>query len=102
MITTKRVQVVDAKLAVYKNYKDKIDSNHSIKLLLHHEYEDIDEVAKLSAWNRVSTYCCFIDSVIIFFEKDLKEWLEQTNTQDAINLIQPIKETVVGRLKNER
>lgn len=64
------------KFVVYKNYKDKIDFNYFNKFFLYYEYEDIDEVVKLSVWNRLFIYCCFIDLVIIFFEKDFKEWFE--------------------------
>lgn len=104
LITSKHVQSVDAKLAVYKKYKEEIDAYHPIQILLHHEYEEFDEVAKLSAINRLSSYVCFIESVRNYFEKDfVDECLKGTITQDTITKsIQQSKEETVGSLKIER
>lgn len=101
LITSKHVYAVDAKLAVYKKYKEEIDAHQPI--LLHHEYEEFDEVAKLNAFKRLSSYCGFIESVRTFFEKDLVDWIEGTITQDTIaKCIQQSKEETDGSLKIER
>lgn len=88
-------------MAVYKKYKEEIDAHQPI--LLHHEYEEFDEVAKLNAFKRLSSYCGFIESVRTFFEKDLVDWIEGTITQDTIaKCIQQSKEETDGSLKIER
>lgn len=38
---------------------------------MQHEYEDFDNVAKLIAYNIVSSFCLYLDSLIHMFTNDL-------------------------------
>lgn len=60
-ITSNYISIVKAKLAVYRKYRDAIKDNN---IFLHHEFEDIDEVAKFTASERLSSYCDFFESAI--------------------------------------
>lgn len=47
-------------MAVYRNYKHLIKQR---KIWLQHEYEEFDEVAKLIAYERLSSICVSVESL---------------------------------------
>lgn len=51
-------------MAVYRNYKHLIKHR---KIWLQHEYEEFDEVAKLIAYERLSSICVSVESLINLF-----------------------------------
>lgn len=60
--------VVDAKLKVYRKYKQYIEAND---IILHHVYEHFDELAKVRAYRRVTSYCNFLRSFVDKFPTEL-------------------------------
>lgn len=70
LIKSKSLPVIDAKLMVYKIYKHVILKR---RIILQHEYEDIDDVAKCVAYQILSSFCCFIESVRNAFIIDLRK-----------------------------
>lgn len=68
LISSDSIPVVSAKLLAYKNFKRVINEK---EIYLQHEYEDFDDVAKLIAYNIVSSFCLSLDSVINAFTNDL-------------------------------
>lgn len=58
LIRSKFLPIVEAKLAVYKQFKGKQ------KIFLQHIYDEIDEVAKFIAYQKLSAHCDFINSTI--------------------------------------
>lgn len=54
LIHSKSVRVLEAKLKIYREYKTAIDSSN---ILLQHEYDDIEEISKLSAHNKLTWLC---------------------------------------------
>lgn len=75
LIRSKCIPVVEAKLEVYSKYKLQISKG---EIFLQHEYEEYDEVAKLSAYETISSFCCYVESVVndftIDFSKKLKKY----------------------------
>lgn len=67
LIRSKYISVVEAKLEVYRKYELKINKGD---IFLQHEYEEYDEVAKLSAYATISTFCCYVESVVDAFTTD--------------------------------
>lgn len=68
LISSDSIPVVSAKLIAYKNFKRVINEK---EIYLQHEYEDFDNVAKLIAYNIVSSFCLYLDSLIHTFTNDL-------------------------------
>lgn len=68
LISSDSIPVVSAKLVAYKNFKRVINEK---EIYLQHEYEDFDNVAKLIAYNIVSSFCLYLDSLIHTFTNDL-------------------------------
>lgn len=68
LISSDSIPVVSAKLVAYKNFKRVINEK---EIYLQHEYEDFDNVAKLIAYNIVSSFCLYLDSLIDTFTNDL-------------------------------
>lgn len=69
LIRSKCISVVKAKLEVYSKYKGDI--------FLQHEYEEYDEVAKLSACATISSFCCYVESVVDAFTTDFSKKLKK-------------------------
>lgn len=44
---------------------------------MQHEYEEYDEVAKLSACATISTFCCYVESVVDAFTTDFIKKLKK-------------------------
>lgn len=68
LISSDSIPVVSAKLIAYKNFKRVINEK---EIYLQHVYEDFDNVAKLIAYNIVSSFCLSLDSKIHTFTNDL-------------------------------
>uniref|UniRef100_A0A8W8NLM9 Uncharacterized protein n=1 Tax=Magallana gigas TaxID=29159 RepID=A0A8W8NLM9_MAGGI len=64
LIRSDSIPVIEAKLAVYRNYKHLIIQRN---IWLQHEYEEFDEVAKLIAYERLSSICVSIELLINVF-----------------------------------
>lgn len=60
--------VIDAKLKVYRKYKQYIEANG---IILHHVYENVDELAKVLAYRRVTSYCDYLRSFVDIFPTEL-------------------------------
>lgn len=54
LIKSDSLPIVEAKLEVYKVFKSHIDSKN---ILLHHEFEEYNEIAKLSFHRKMSLFC---------------------------------------------
>lgn len=61
LIHSKSVQVVDAKLKVYKTFKSYMGHGH---IFIHHEYEDNDDIARWIACEHIVPSCAYLESVI--------------------------------------
>lgn len=68
LISSDSIPVVSAKLIAYKNFQRVINKK---EIYLQHEYEDFDNVAKLIAYNIVSSFCLSLDSLIHTFTNGL-------------------------------
>lgn len=108
LIKSKSIPVVDAKLIVYKKYKHVINK---LKIFLRHEYEDYDDVAKFIAYQMLSSYCTFVESVIIAFTIDLPkkisdfpvEFLTPENIkQICLEVFERIEEKAAGSMDSNR
>lgn len=58
LIQSKSLHVIEAKLRVYREFQQEIDSGN---IVLQHVLEDYEEVAKLSLYHTVNSMCSFID-----------------------------------------
>lgn len=83
MIHSKSLRVIEAKLRVYREYKTVIDSG---KILLHHVYEDFEEISKLSALSKMTWLCSVVktlrnnlDCLNTILEKDMDRVLTEEN-----------------------
>lgn len=68
LISCKSLKIVKAKLRVYKKYKHTINER---KLFLQHEYEEFDDVAKMVAYQKLKSFCSYVESVKNAFSVDL-------------------------------
>lgn len=100
--------MVDAKLLVYKKYEHIIDKQ---KIILQHEYEDFDDVAKFIAYQMLSSYCTFVKSAEIALEKDLpskisdypaKSLTVKNIKQLCLEVFERIKDTPFGSMESKR
>lgn len=57
MIQSKSLHVIEAKLKVYREFQHEIDSGNFVLL---HVLDDYEEVAKLSSYHTVNSFCNFI------------------------------------------
>lgn len=83
MIHSKSLRVIEAKLRVYREYKTVIDSG---KILLHHIYDDFEEISKLSAHSKMTWLCSVVktlrnnlDCLNTILEKDMDRVLTEEN-----------------------
>lgn len=74
LIRSKCIPVVEAKLEIYRRYKHCINKG---TIFLQHEYEDFDEVAKFSAYEKLSSFCCYVELVVDTFTTDLYTSLKE-------------------------
>eukprot|EP00105_Crassostrea_gigas_P033758 XP_019917906.1 PREDICTED: uncharacterized protein LOC105348325 isoform X4 [Crassostrea gigas] len=74
LIKCNSLPVVDAKLIVYKKYEHVINEQN---IILQHEYEEFDDVAKCIAYQMISLYCTFVESVITAFKMDLPKMISE-------------------------
>lgn len=81
LIRSKSFPVVEAKLMVYRRYSQEINDKN---IYLQHELEEIDEVAKICAYKKLSEIRIFVESVIETFETYLYEPYEKPLTPDRI------------------
>lgn len=86
LIKGNSLPVVDAKLIVYKKYEHVINKQ---KIILQHEYEEFDDVAKFIAYQMISLYCTFVESVITAFTMDLPKMISEY----------PVESLTVGKIK---
>lgn len=70
LVLSESVGMIDAKLRVYRKYKDDIDAN---EIFLLHAYENYDEIAKSIAYKKVSLFRKLVrDSINIFSTESLE------------------------------
>lgn len=99
LITSKSLPVVDAKLLVYKKYKHVINRR---KIILQHEYEDFDDVAKCIAYQILSSFCTFVESVINAFTMDLHTIISDYPVESlTVEKIKGLCEEVFERIEDE-
>lgn len=108
LIKSKSLPVVDAKLVVYKKYKHVINRRNIILL---HEYEEFDDVAKCIAYQIISSFCTFVESVINAFTMDLhtiiSDYPIESLTVEKIKglceeVFERIEDKPVGRFESKR
>lgn len=108
LIKSKSLPVVDAKLVVYKKYKHVINRRNIILL---HEYEEFDDVAKCIAYQIISSFCTFVESVINAFTMDLhtiiSDYPIESLTVEKIKglceeVFERIEDKTVGRFESKR
>ena len=58
LVKSKRLSAAEAKLAVYRQYKDIIDTE---MILIYHEYDDYDQISRFIAFQRLSFFHNTID-----------------------------------------
>lgn len=68
LIQSESLSIIVAKLIVYRKFNHFINNR---KVLLQHVLEDFDEVAKMSTYERLSSFCVFVESVINTLTVDL-------------------------------
>lgn len=99
LIKSKSLPVVDAKLLVYKKYKHVINRR---KIVLQHEYEEFDDVAKRIAYQILSSFCTFVESVINAFTMDLHTIISDYPVESlTVEKIKRLCEEVFERIKDE-
>lgn len=76
LIRSKCIPVVEAKLEVYRRYRNCINRG---EIFLQHEYEDFDELAKFSAYKKLSSFCCYVELVVNTFTTDLQKTLKESH-----------------------
>ncbi|XP_065939577.1 uncharacterized protein [Magallana gigas] len=86
LIKGNSLPVVDAKLIVYKKYEHVINKQ---KIILQHEYEEFDDVAKFIAYQILSLYCTFVESVITAFTMHLPKMISEY----------PVESLTVGKIE---
>lgn len=86
LIKCNSLPVVDAKLIVYKKYEHVINKQ---KIILQHEYEEFDDVAKFIAYQMISLYCTFVESVITAFTMHLPKMISEY----------PVESLTVGKIE---
>lgn len=67
LIRSESTGVINAKLNVYEKCKDVVDKRD---IFLQHIYEDFDEIAKLSACKKISSYEDFVQEMVDTFSTD--------------------------------
>lgn len=70
LIKSKCVPKDDAKLTVFSNFKHVINKRQPV-IILQHENDEFNDVAKFIAYQMLSQFCTFIESVINAFTIDL-------------------------------
>lgn len=66
LVQSKYLRVIEAKLKVYNEYKDEIESEN---LLLQHVFDDYDEIAKLCAYKKLSWIFGIVECSRILFNR---------------------------------
>lgn len=88
LVHSESMQVVDAKLKVYKTFKSYLEQT---QIFLHHEYEDSDDIAKWIASQKIASLSDYVQSTIDLFSREhlslvienaLKNSLTQENIRD--------------------
>ncbi|XP_065938350.1 uncharacterized protein [Magallana gigas] len=99
LIKSKSLPVVDAKLLVYKKYKHVINRR---KIVLQHEYEEFDDVAKCIAYQILSSFCTFVESVINAFTMDLHTIISDYPVESlTVEKIKRLCKEVFERIEDE-
>lgn len=99
LINSKSLPVVDAKLLVYEKYKHVINRR---KILLQHEYEEFDDVAKCVAFQILSSFCTFVESLINAFTMDLQTIISDYPVESlTVEKIKRLCEEVFERIDDE-
>lgn len=92
LVFSDSVGVIDAKLRVYRKYKDDIDANG---IFLLHGYENYDEVAKSVVFKKVSGFRNLVRDLIDIFSSESLESIVSTAVEISIH-IEPITRLCYG------
>lgn len=99
LIKGNSLPVVDAKLIVYKKYEHVINKQN---IILQHEYEEFNDVAKFIAYQMISLYCTFVESVINAFTMDLHTIISDYPVESlSVEKIKRLCEEVFERIEDE-
>lgn len=95
MIHSKSLRVIEAKLRVYREYKTVIDSG---KILLHHVYDDFEEISKLSAHSKMTWLCSVVKTLrnnLDYLNTIIKKDMDRVLTEE--NILTPSQKAFVLR-----
>lgn len=96
MIHSKSLRVIEAKLRVYREYKTVIDSG---KILLHHVYDDFEEISKLSAHSKMTWLCSVVKTLrnnLDYLNTIIKKDMDRVLTEE--NILTPSQKAFVLRV----
>lgn len=78
------MRVIEAKLKIYREYKTAIDSSN---IFLQHEYDDVEEISKLSAHNKLTWLCGAVKTFrtnLTYLNKILKKTTDSVLNEDDL------------------
>lgn len=78
------MRVIEAKLKIYREYKTAIDSSN---IFLQHEYDDVEEISKLSAHNKLTWLCGAVKTFrtnLNYLSKILKKTTDSVLNEDDL------------------
>lgn len=78
------MRVIEAKLKIYREYKTAIDSSN---IFLQHEYDDVEEISKLSAHNKLNWLCGAVKTFrtnLDYLNKILKKTTDSILNEDNL------------------
>lgn len=102
------LQKVDEKLIVYEKFKHVINKRN---IILKHEDDQFDDVAKSIAYQMLSSFCTFVESVINAFTMDLPKIISDCPVefltvekikQFCLEVFERIEDKAVGSMEGNR
>lgn len=108
LIKRSNFRKVDEKLIVYRLFEHVINRR---KIILQHEDEKFDNVAKFIAYQMLSSFCTFVESVINAFTMDLPKIIsdcpvesltEEKIKQICFEVFERIEDETAGSMDSNR
>lgn len=101
LIHSNSMQVADARLKVYETFKSYIEPE---EIFLHHEYEEIDDIARWIACQKIESTCAFVKSKMESLSKIHLVSVIDVALNDSLTIenIRDLCFKVVIKIKNER
>lgn len=91
LIRSESIPFVEAKLVVYRTYKNFINTK---RVFLHHALENNDELAKFSAYEQLSSFCVFVESLINSLTIELRRIMSEHQIKSNTHLTSRTIETL--------